>query len=361
MIARKNFLEKMLSFVHLYLVPQAPLSDKSYPNQYNECTVKKRRPHLSRSQAVGLLLLNTLVWGAALPISKPAFATTTPFQFLLYRFAFAALFSLPILGWYLWKHRALIAKVPIIIALELLGTTVALGLLYSGLSLTSSLEASLIAATTPLFTTLGGILYLREKEERHEWVGLAIALSGTLLLALEPLLTGRNSHATFSLTGNALIFLQNIAIAAYYVLAKKYYTGIPKFFATSISFYVGIVSFVALSMWNLGISLPALWNTAVFELSQVGVLIPALYMAVFGSIIGLTAYIWGQDGIEASEASLFTYLQPIVSIPIATLFLNERVTWPMLLAVVIIALGVMVGEMRWKQLRRKKRRPKKSS
>ncbi|MCD8484819.1 DMT family transporter [Candidatus Woesebacteria bacterium] len=124
---------------------------------------------------------------------------------------------------------------------------------------------------------------------------------------------------------------------------------------------MGIVSFVALSMWNLGISLPALWNTAVFELSQVGVLIPALYMAVFGSIIGLTAYIWGQDGIEASEASLFTYLQPIVSIPIATLFLNERVTWPMLLAVVIIALGVMVGEMRWKQLRRKKRRPKKSS
>ncbi len=300
-----------------------------------------------------------MVWGAALPISKPAFTTTTPFQFLLYRFAFAALFSLPILGFYLWKQRALIKKIPVIVVLELLGTTVALGLLYSGLARTSSLEASLIAATTPLFTTLGGILYLREKEERHEWIGLAIALAGTVLLALEPLLTGRSAHATFSLSGNLLVFLQNIAIAAYYVLAKKYYRGIPKFFATSVSFYVGIVSFIALSMWQLSVSAPTLLNTAISELSQATVLWPALYMALFGSIIGLTAYIWGQDGIEASEASLFTYLQPLVAIPLATLLLDERVTWPMLLAVITIAIGVLVGEMRWKQLRQKNRKRKK--
>src|SRR5690554_5472870 len=139
-----------------------------------------RKKHLSRWQSIALLLLNTVLWGAALPVVKPALSHTTPFQYLLYRFIFAALFSLPILIFYLWKKRKLWKHIPTIIGLELIGTTLALGFLYEGLARTSSLEASMIATTTPLFTTLGGILYLKEKEERHEWVGLAIALCGTV-------------------------------------------------------------------------------------------------------------------------------------------------------------------------------------
>lgn len=308
-----------------------------------------RTSHLPRWQSISLLLLNVVLWGAALPIVKPALATTTPFQYLLYRFTLAALFSLPILGFYFWKQKKLWKHIPVIIGLELIGTTLALGLLYEGLARTTSLEASMIATTTPLFTTLGGIFYLKEKEERHEWIGLGIALTGTILLALEPLLTGKNGQASFSFTGNMLVFFQNIATAAYFILAKKYYKKIPKFFVTSISFYVGVTTFALLSMWKLSISVPELWQTALSQLQVPSVLLASVYMALFGSIIGLTAYIWGQDGIEASEASLFSYLQPIVYIPLATIFLHEPVTWPMLVAVVLIALGVVTAEMHWRK------------
>lgn len=304
-----------------------------------------------RQRSILFLLINTVVWGAALPISKSAVEAAQPVHFLFSRYVLAALFSWPLLLYY-WpkiKHRwQVIGK---IVALELLGTTVALGLLYEGLSRTSSIEASLITTTVPIFVVVGGILFLREKQEKHEWFGLALAFGGTLMLALEPLLTGRTQSSEFSFLGNLLVIGQNITISAYYLLAKKLYVGIPKFFITAVSFYVGILSFGALSMWKLGLSVSPflsltreLWNTPAFFW-------PSLYMAIGGSIIGLTMYIWGQEGMEASEASLFTYLQPLVYLPMGIIFLGEGITFWLTIAVLLIACGVFVSERRGKKRR----------
>ena len=77
-------------------------------------------------------------------------------------------------------------------------------------------------------------------------------------------------------------------------------------------------------------------------------------MALFGSIIALTFYIKGQDLIEASEASLFIYLTGVFAIPVSFLLLKESVTWPQILAMVIIFLGVFLGESRPRRLAKPK-------
>jgi len=56
--------------------------------------------------------------------------------------------------------------------------------------------------------------------------------------------------------------------------------------------------------------------------------------------------------IEASEASLFTYLQGVVAIPVAWLFLAEIPTWPMIIAIFIISFGVYLAEYRPKRYNR---------
>ncbi len=78
----------------------------------------------------------------------------------------------------------------------------------------------------------------------------------------------------------------------------------------------------------------------------------SVYMAIFGSIIGLTAYIKGQDGIEASEASLFTYLQPLVFIPAGILLLHETVHPLQIFAMALILFGVYIAEKRSKKRRK---------
>jgi drug/metabolite transporter (DMT)-like permease len=307
---------------------------------------KRSAHHSSRWKAYALLLINTLIWGAALIVVKPALDTTTPFRYLWYRYVLAAVISLPILVHYLPRWKKLRTSLPTIIWMELLGTTFSLGLLYTGLDHTTAIEASLIATTTPLFTTLGGMWLLKEKQTRHEWFGLSLAFAGTVWLTLIPLLNTTTRLEGFSLMGNLLIVGQNIFTALYFVLAKRRYAQLPKFWVTTISFYVGLITFGLLSFLELRANIPAFMHAIQTDLATPAVWLASGFMALFGSVIALTAYIKGQDGIEASEASWFWYLQPLVYLPLGYFWLHETIHPAQYLALGLILLGVMVAEYR---------------
>ncbi|MBU0974075.1 DMT family transporter [Patescibacteria group bacterium] len=310
---------------------------------------KRSKKKQTRLQSYLFLGLNTLVWGAALIIVKPALSVTTPFRYLFYRFAFAGLLSLPILFHYWPKIKNKKKTITRITLLELIGTTLSLGLLYFGLSKTSAIEASFITTTTPIFVVLAGILYLKEKEEKHELFGLTLAFIGTVLLTALPVILNGNSLDGLSLDGNLLIIGQNIAVAIYYVLAKKHYKKLPKLFVASISFYVGITTFFFLSLLELNFSFPNFITAITNDFSSTSVWFATLYMAIFGSIIGLTSYIKGQDGIEASEAGLFTYLQPLIYVPLGIILLKEHVYPLQIVSLIIIFAGVYLAESRFKK------------
>lgn len=310
----------------------------------------KKSAHLKKQprwQAYAFLLLNAALWGAAFVIVKPAFEVTTPFRFLFYRHLLAAVLMLPIF----WHYRHQLAKIGhtiwTIIGLELLGSTLALSLLYIGLKYTTALEANLLGTTLPIFITLGGVLILKEKQERHEWLGLLIALAATFYLTVWPLLT-TGSVDGISVVGNALIIASNIANLVYFPLAKRAYTKLPKFLVTSISFWVATISFLGLSLLEAGGAISALITSVQLDFTATSVWFATLYMAIFGSIIGLTAYIKGQDGIEASEASFFYYLQPLVYLPLAFFVLKEAITIGQLTALLVILIGVVIAERRAK-------------
>ncbi|MBU1085789.1 MAG: DMT family transporter [Candidatus Beckwithbacteria bacterium] len=291
-----------------------------------------------RLKAYLALIVVAIVWGAALPIVKPALEFITPAQFLFFRYLLAAPLALPIFIYYFIKlkpKRNLIIK---IILLEAF-TYFTLIILYQGLKLTSAIEASLIGATGPIFTVLGGILFLKEKEEKREWLGLIISFFGTIILIVEPLLTGANSSIGLSLNGNLMIIGYNLTWTAYLLIAKKLYQKLPKLFISSFSYQIGLLCFFLINHFNHN-------SMSLSLLSHPSVAIAAIYMAVFGSIIGFTLYIYGQNLIEASEACLFTYLQGVVAIPVAIILLNESITWPALLAILIISIGIFLAEYR---------------
>jgi drug/metabolite transporter (DMT)-like permease len=288
-----------------------------------------------RKQATILLLINALIWGAAFPIVKPSLSVISPFQFLYFRYLIAAVLIYPVVIYLLWKIRPGVKQLTKIIFLELLGTPLALGLLYTGLSQTSAVEASLIASTYPLLITLGGIYFLKEREDPKEWLGLGLALVGTALLVLEPVLNGHQLQ--LSLKGNLLILAHNLVIAAYYLLAKRFYKGQSKLMVTGIGYWA--------SLLVLGLTLKLQGVTTTLTLLTVpSVAVAAVYMGVFGSIIALTFYVKGQDLIEASEATLFSYLTGVFALPTAYFLLGETPTLIQLVAIVIIASGVILGQ-----------------
>lgn len=294
-----------------------------------------------RTIAYAALIVNTIVWGAAAPIVKPALSFIRPEQFLFYRFLVASIVSFPFLIPLLMRAKFTFGDVARIIVLELLGTTIILETIYVALRSTSAIEASMIYSTSPLFVTLAGVLLLKERETTREWKGLFLALAGSVLITVEPLI--KNSHPSLqaSFEGNMLMILQNVLWALYLIVAKRMYRKFPMIAVSGLSFLVGLVSFFALS-------LPYGNPIASFipHMSIAPVAFAVVYMAIFGSIIGATLYLFGQNLIEVSEASIFTYLQALVALPLSILWLGEKLTPTMIVGAFVIALGVYLGELK---------------
>lgn len=296
----------------------------------------------SRLKAYLALLTMAVIWGIALPIVKPSLNFVSPYQFLYLRYLIATPLLLPVLIYYLLKLKPALKTVAKIALLEFFEIVVSLPILYQGLKMTSALEASLIGAAGPIFVVLGGIIFLHEREEKREWQGLALSFLGTVILVVEPFLTGRNNHLGFSFTGNLLILVHNLTYVIYTLTAKVWYRSLPKILVSAISYPVAFVGFFLILYFSGQSFSPQLLTTP-------SVALAAGYMAVFGSIVAWTLFLYGQNLIEASEASLFTYLQGIVAIPAAVIWLNEKPSWPMLPAIALITAGVCLAEARFRK------------
>jgi drug/metabolite transporter (DMT)-like permease len=73
-------------------------------------------------------------------------------------------------------------------------------------------------------------------------------------------------------------------------------------------------------------------------------------MALLSGSLAYFLYQKAQKTIEASEATLFSYLSPLFAIPLAVFWLKEEITIFYLLGAVIVAIGVIIAESK----RRKK-------
>ncbi len=294
-----------------------------------------------RRQAYIYLIINTICWGAALVIVKPAFQITTPFRFLLYRYLIAGLFfSIP----YLLKKRHQLKNLPImtIAAIELFGTVFSLSILFYGLALTSAIEASLIGTTGPIFITLAGIILLHERQEKCEWWGLLLSLAGSVLIVI----THNELNQQLSLAGNLLVMAFNLTNALYFIAVKKYYRHLDKTLVGAVSFIVGLIGFSIINLVIADGNLHGLITNIILDWQYNSVQVAAIYMAIFGSVIGLITYIKGQDKIEASEASLFTYLQPLIFLPLGVWLLQESIYPQQIVGFGIVLLGVLIAEKR---------------
>jgi len=158
-----------------------------------------------------MLFSVAFMWGIAPPIVKPALKYLPPDLFLTYRFFISTLIMVPIL---LIAEKNLLHQLgkltstqwTILIANSLLGSTVQIGLLFWGLSLTTSFEASVITSLSPLFTALAALIFLHEHLTMRKKIGYLLALIGTIFLVVEPLIYGHKlALAPGSLFGNIYV------------------------------------------------------------------------------------------------------------------------------------------------------------
>lgn len=197
----------------------------------------------------------------------------------------------------------------------------------------SSGVAALLAATVPLWMVL--IDWLRPRGRRPTGAvlaGVLIGLCGLVLLVWQP--DGNGSSAAVDALGATVLVLGSLMWAIGSVYNR--YGDHPGSAAMS----------TAMQMFGGGAALLALalgtGEIAHFSIAQVtrASAIGWLYLVVFGSLLGFTAYIYLLRATTPAKASTYAYVNPLVAVVLGWAIASEPITWRTIVAAAVILVGV---------------------
>lgn len=293
-----------------------------------------------RLTAYLLLLLVSIIWGVAGPVIKFTLGSFPPIIFLTYRFALASA-----LGAVLWairppKLRLNTSTVPHIILHSILAVPLGLGLLFFGFDKTTSLTGTVISATGPIMVAIAGMIMLKEHITKPERMGIALALVGTLIVTVGPMLGG-NGVGFISFEGNLLILASLAADAIGTVIAKvSLRDRVPAITLTNISFMIGLLCFLPFLL----VSYSVREVVATIASAPLSAHLGVFYMAFVSGTLAYTLQKVAMRSIEVGEVAVFNYLFPIWAAPLSLLWLGEKITFPFVIGASVIATGVIIAE-----------------
>jgi drug/metabolite transporter (DMT)-like permease len=75
-----------------------------------------------------------------------------------------------------------------------------------------------------------------------------------------------------------------------------------------------------------------------------------LYLVIFGSLVGFTAYIWLLGHTSIAKAGTYAYVNPVVAVLLGWAILSEPITLRMVAATLVILAGVALVNVDWGQI-----------
>jgi len=243
-------------------------------------------------------------------------------------------FALPILGvWALMSRpRPNIGQIGwLLLAGVLFGAEVSLW--GAAVTLTTVTNATLLANLTPIFAALFGWLLLRERLSAPVLAGIAIALTGAVILALARAQGASGAHGgQGGLFGDALGFSAAIGYAGYLLIVRalgdKVGVGAVMFWAT---LSAGAVSLIA----SLVLHEPLMARTIPGWTMLVGL---GVTVQVGGQ--GLIAFGVGRLAIAMSTVLL--WMQPLVAAALSWIMFHEELGPLALAGAALILAGIYV-------------------
>ena len=67
-----------------------------------------------------------------------------------------------------------------------------------------------------------------------------------------------------------------------------------------------------------------------------------IYLVIFGSIAGYSAYVWLLRVRPATQVSTYAYVNPVVAVLLGVFFANEKITFLQILGLATILLSVLM-------------------
>ena len=275
---------------------------------------------------IDLLLLGAL-WGASFLFMRYAAPAFGAIPLIWLRVAIAALVLIPILSWR-GQISLMRQQLSAMFVVGLLNSALPFVLIaWAVLSITSGL-ASILNATTPIFTAIIAALWLGVHLNKSRVIGLIIGFIGVLLLAAD--------KADFKPGGSGWAIIASLAAALSYGVVtnytKRYLHDTPALVIASGAQLAAAILLSPFAYWYWPTTMPNL--NAWLAVIMLGVGCTALAFLLFYRLVA---------EVGASGAVTVTFLVPVFGVLWGGYFLQEPITFSMLVGGVIILLGTALS------------------
>lgn len=300
--------------------------------------------HEVRTTAAGRKLLLLIAaffavyvfWGSTYLAIKYAIETLPPFLMAGSRFLFAGSIL------FLWARLSKDYETPkfehwktsfVVGTLLLLGGNG--GVVLAQHFIPSSL-AALLVATEPLWIVLLSWLWL--KRSRPNWkvaLGLLLGFAGVwMLVSGRPTSVNQSSGGAGQWIGIFAVIIGAFSWAAGSIYGLRSVTPKSSLLTAGMQMIAG-----SFSLLLVGI-IRGEWST--FDPSGVSTtsLIGVVYLIIFGSLVGFTAYSWLLKNSRPSMVATYAYVNPVIAVLLGWLIAGESMTGQML-----IGAGIVIGSV----------------
>ncbi|MBM7566118.1 DMT family transporter [Paenibacillus sacheonensis] len=283
----------------------------------------------------GLALLYAVIIGFAFLFTKQAMVYTNPVDMLAFRFTLSFLvLALPVAAGRVklglpggdWRR---------IVPIGLLYPALFFGFQAYGLMVTTSSEAGIFQATTPVFTLVLASALLHERTSRIQKTAVFCSVGGVIFIMA---MSGASVNGT-SFGGIALLLASTFALSLYGVLVRRWRGEFTPFQMTYVMMTVGCVVFDGSA---LGRHAYAGTLGGVLEpFAHGGFIASLLYIALLSSVVSSMLSNYVLSRIEAYKMSLFINLGTFVSIVAGVAFEGDRLAYYHVIGALLIIGGVL--------------------
>lgn len=191
--------------------------------------------------------------------------------------------------------------------------------------------AALLVSITPIWFLVIETWILRgDRLSRRGIVGLVLGIAGIVVL-LWPKLHATSALGREQLFASVALLGGSCTWAIGSVLSKRWTTAADAFVGSGWEMtFAGLI--------NLGVAgLVGDYRSAVWTVRGVSAIV---YLIIFGSWVGFSAYIWLLQNVPMPKVATYAYVNPMVAVFLGWLVLHERVDGYILAGSAVIVAGV---------------------
>ncbi len=203
------------------------------------------------------------------------------------------------------------------------------------LTQTSAANGTVLSNLPPLFTTLGGWLFLGQRFDRRFLIGMAIALSGAITLGLGDMFAADDRlFSETAIIGDGAAFLSSMFYAASFLIVERLRTKIA---TENILIWRCAIGTLLMTPIVLAVEDP------IFPVSAIG------WFAVFGlaaisEVIGHGLIVYSLKHFSSAFVTVFLLLEPVLTACFAWVIFAETLGSTDLIGFILILQGIYLAK-----------------